>query len=261
MLRNFIKTNCHLPALLPLVKLGKSINRYYENFNYDHKNNGEERVLKIISQFNPKNIFDVGAYQGTWATVALEHCHNSKVTSFEPIPWAFEKLALIKNDRLAVEPIGLGNQNTHRTLIAYRGDASCLSGFYKYPHKDESTTVEVKVKTGDSYLAENQISTIDFLKMDTEGSEYEVLQGFEESLKAKSVKVIQFEYGQVNIISHYLLRDYFNYLDNVGYRVGKIYPKYVHFCDYTFELENFIGSNFLAVSKNEPDLIKKLSGL
>ena len=41
--------------------------------------------------------------------------------------------------------------------------------------------------------------TIDLLKLDLEGAEYDALLGFEESIKKGIIKIIQFEYGYINI--------------------------------------------------------------
>ena len=257
MFRKWYKENCHAKALSPLVKFGKSLNRYYENFNYDFESNGEERVLEVLSRFSPKVIFDIGAYHGTWAESALNICPTAQVYSFEPVPWAFAKLNTMKHERLKVFPFALGNKNLQRTLVAYEGDGSCLSGFYDYPHKVVANKIEIPVRRGEDFVSENSLFP-DFVKIDTEGSEFEVLEGFENELKKSAVKLVQFEYGQVNILSHYLLRDYYHYLDSLGYVVGKVYQRYVDFSPYSFDLENFIGSNFVAVSKKEDALLRAL---
>jgi len=257
MVRNWYKKNCHSKVLSPFVKLGKALNRYYENFNYEYASNGEEHVLKVLSEFNPTVIFDVGAYQGTWADVALKNCPTAKVYSFEPVPWAFQKLSEVKHDRLKVFPFGLGNKMGSRRFVAYEGDASHLSGFYNYPHSVAESQIEISVRTGEDFVSEHSVCP-DFVKIDTEGSEFEVLLGFENQLKKGAIRLIQFEYGQVNILSHYLLRDYYQYLESLDYVVGKVYPRYVDFSPYSFELENFIGSNFVAVTKKDDALFRAL---
>lgn len=44
-----------------------------------------------------------------------------------------------------------------------------------------------------------------------------------------------------------------------GFRVGKIYPRVVDFFEYHPKRENFRGSNFIAVQKNDRDLIDALA--
>ena len=72
------------------------------------------------------------------------------------------------------------------------------------------------------------------------------------------MKVIQIEYGKANIFSGFLLKDLFEKL-GTQYAIGKIYPRRVDFQSYSTRDEDFIGPNFLAVRKTEPELIARLS--
>lgn len=126
-------------------------------------------------------------------------------------------------------------------------------------HDDYYTAeVECKVSTGSRYLNEYNIESIDFLKIDVEGMDFRVLKGFGDKLEV--AKVIQFEYGIFNISSHDLLADFFLLLEDKGFLVGKIYPCYVKFFKYHFENEDFGGHNYLAVKKDQKNLIEVLSG-
>jgi len=62
---------------------------------------------------------------------------------------------------------------------------------------------------------DKSITNIDFLKIDTEGYELDVLQGFEDSLK--NIKIIQFEYGGTFLDNNIKLIDVINYLDQNGF--------------------------------------------
>ena len=71
--------------------------------------------------------------------------------------------------------------------------------------------------------------------------------------------IVQFEYGQVNIITKHLLRDHYAFFEGLGFVVGKIYPKWVEFRDYELRHEDFLGLNYLAVRKERRDLLELLS--
>ncbi len=60
---------------------------------------------------------------------------------------------------------------------------------------------------GDEFLAREGIGRVDFLKLDVEGAEHLVLQGLNEYLQKGRIRLVQFEYGLVNILTHFLLRD------------------------------------------------------
>ena len=48
---------------------------------------------------------------------------------------------------------------------------------------------------------------IDLLKPDTEGAEHLVLRGFDGALARSRTAAVQFEYGRVNAVTGFLLRD------------------------------------------------------
>jgi hypothetical protein len=99
---------------------------------------------------------------------------------------------------------------------------------------------------GDEFLEREGIGEVDFLKLDVEGAEHLVLQGLERHLRQQRVRFVQFEYGRVNILTHFLLRDFYQLFGAYGYVVGKIYPDYVDFREYDLSDEDFLGPNYLA---------------
>jgi hypothetical protein len=102
------------------------------------------------------------------------------------------------------------------------------------------------VMRGDEFFAQEGIAEVDFLKLDVEGAEHLVLQGLGDRLREQRVRFVQFEYGRVNILTHFLLRDFYELFATYGYVVGKIYPDYVDFRDYDLSDEDFLGPNYLA---------------
>ena len=97
------------------------------------------------------------------------------------------------------------------------------------------------------------------MKIDVEGYEDKVLKGFEGMLKAGRIKIIQFEYGCINIDTHFLLKDFYDYLGRFDMKIGKIYPTYVDFREYRYSDENFFGPNYLAVHSSCTKVLDTLS--
>jgi hypothetical protein len=87
----------------------------------------------------------------------------------------------------------------------------------------------------------------------------DALIGFKNAFKERKIRAVQFEYGYINITSKILLCDYYDFFKSYGYIVGKIYPKSVEFRDYAFKHEDFIGPNFLAIHREDLELIKLVS--
>ena len=135
--------------------------------------------------------------------------------------------------------------------------ASMLNFQNQFMNK-EFKKLEINLRTGNSFLSENpEIREISILKIDTEGFENFVLEGFNVYLEI--VNVIQFEYGLANLSSKYFLFDYFKDYSSI-FEIGKLYPRGVLFYDdYNIQQENFIGPNLIMVRKDRKDLIDLLS--
>ena len=62
----------------------------------------------------------------------------------------------------------------------------------KYESTDKQT---IDLVRGDDFLRSQKLSSVDLLKIDVEGAEYDAILGFEEHLEKGEIKMIQFEYG------------------------------------------------------------------
>ncbi len=69
---------------------------------------------------------------------------------------------------------------------------------------------------------------------------------------------MQFEYGYLNISSHRLLYDFYNFFEPLGYIIGKVFPKTVEFREYKVKYEDFLGPNYIAVQDKDEELIRVL---
>jgi hypothetical protein len=128
---------------------------------------------------------------------------------------------------------------------------SCHGGQAKgcpYPHGSHYEAI-CPAKRGDEYAKDQGIERIDLLKIDVEGAEHLVLEGLDALLASGNIDVIQFEYGMVNIITHFLLRDFYQFFESQGYLVSKLFPDHVDFRNYELEDEKFRGPNYVAVRK------------
>ena len=86
--------------------------------------------------------------------------------------------------------------------------------------------MEKKIVPLIDYLVENKIDHVDFLKIDTEGYEFEVLNGLKE--KIKYVRIIFFEHHYDNMIKkNYKFSDINQILLNFGFK--KVYKSKMYF--------------------------------
>jgi len=130
-------------------------------------------------------IFDVGANIGYFSCFLLNKMVGGEVHCFEPDPTSYEILA--RNMRLNKRTADYRCWNS--AVGKQTGDIDLFinelhSGDNRTTYKgEERTTVKVPCITIDDYIGKEKINIIDFLKIDVQGAEIEVLLGALTSIK------------------------------------------------------------------------------
>jgi FkbM family methyltransferase len=256
MLNNFKKAIYHWITNQRRTKFGRLLREFnnviyeaLENKNNDFFTNGEKWLIDSLKSDSELTIFDVGANIGNWTRMVHRENYNAKIFCFEPVPAIFERLAENTKDMkgIVVNNFALGRGDDVMKMNYYPS-IPIFSSFYHHPMgSSNELVVDVKVVSGDEYCKANNIDFIDFLKIDVEGFESNVLFGFQKMISEKRIKMIQFEYGDLVLDTRFLLKDFYNFFEKSGYKVGKIYPGFIEFGDYDYKKENFLTSNFVAV--------------
>lgn len=110
--------------------------------------------------------------------------------------------------------------------------------------------VTVPVETLDNFVKDQAISKIDFLKIDTEGSELNVLMGAQQSLAQGRIRQIQFEYGGTYKDAKITLRQVYTLLRKNGFKIFRIASdKLIPISSWNEALENYRYSNYLAIKE------------
>ena len=237
----------HNPLLRTTAKLCRQYLKWFGNSSYRFERNGERWLLATLRRESIRTVLDVGANDGTWSLMAAELFPNGMIHALEIVPEtpAALRARVGQHDRIKCFDFGLA-AHTGRLPIRYYAPANRHATFIDFPRSWTGEWIECPVMRGDEFLAQEGIPAIDFLKLDVEGAEHLVLQGLEANLRKQRVRFVQFEYGQKDILTDFLLRDFYQLFASYGYIVGKIFPDYVEFRDYELKDEDFFGSNYLA---------------
>lgn len=236
--------------------------------NYDgivntQSTNGEAWLIERTAPMKFSLAFDVGANVGVWTNCFAKFHPESSIHCFEIVPSTFsilkQKTAHL-GQRVILNSFGLSDANGHVDVFV-DPTSNVLSRVYDFGGTGSAASrmEECEIRIGDEYLIDKKLGFIDFLKIDVEGAESKVLAGFTDALKSRQVRLVQFEYNRGAIMSHFLLRDFYNFFTSFGYRVGKLYPEGVKFLDYRLEHEDFMGPNYVACLKDDQELIKLIS--
>lgn len=228
--------------------------------NHDPASNGELRVLSCLGP-SAGCILDVGAHHGAWAVLALGACPSATVHCFEIASPVRERLRanLAGVPRVRVPDAGLLDFDGTVEVKHYPEDSE-LSSVADYPHPGPAAWYPEQVRTGDAYLEAEGIPEVDLLKVDAEGSDLRVLEGFRRSFEEQRIAAAQFEYGYAGILTGALLYRFYAFFEPLGFQIGQVLPDRVAFRSFQLTDERFVGPNFLAVRWDRPDLIQRLAG-
>jgi len=211
-------------------------------------------LKKYLKNIDKPLVIDIGANIGKYSSKILEINTNSNLIAFEPHPKTYNVLCSnINSKNFKAYNLGVGKEKDILKLYDYAdNDGSAHASVYKDViediHSKTSTSHEVQIVNLDDFL---NIEKIDLLKIDTEGNEFNVLQGAKKHLESNKVQAIHFEFNEMNIISKTTFKDFMDFLPN--YNLFRILPggKLIQLKQYvpvTFELYAF--QNIVAILKN-----------
>ncbi len=219
---------------------------------------GEVHTMETLSHYGLKTIFDVGANIGEWTKMTRGFFPDADIHAFEPVPSVFK--TMVKNTidtDVMPNPFGLSATCEIRDML-FSADNDRLTTPCMDLAREAPEIVPLVMLSGDEYCRTRKIETIDFLKIDTEGHEYQVLKGFENMLKDGKIAVIQFEYGYANVLTKDLLLDFYRLLKPLGYEIGLQTQHGIAFRDYNLTHETFQAPNYVAVHSSAPDFFVDL---
>ena len=187
-------------------------------FEYIDKFFHQQRIIKTlkkeVSQLN--NFIDVGADKGTYTDLVLNNFKPNKILMFEPQDEIYDylKKKYSYNQNIHVYKKALSNKNENAKFNFNRHNlTSSLSNldpnnsYLKMKAKLFGTTSQgmivdtktIQTTTLFSVLEKENLETIDFLKVDTEGHELQVLQGMKEKIKTIKHLLVEFHNDEIYI--------------------------------------------------------------
>lgn len=199
---------------IAIIEGDECISKWVENDGkLDHDPNSLPIILSYVKEGDA--VIDCGAFIGDQTIgYAKKVGANGKVIAFEPNPIAFEcleyNLELFKNVELRNE--GLSDSNGKINLVEVPTNAGMTFA--------EKSKKGIKCVTIDSLKLEK----LDFIKIDAEGFEHNILKGAEKTIKKFKPKMV------IEINNFALLRngtsnnDVYIYLNELGYTYKNIYP-------------------------------------
>lgn len=185
------------------------------NLKYDRLT---KRIIKKLLKPD-SNCIDVGCHKGEILDLFIKQSPSGKHFGFEPIPSFFQTLNDKYASKATILPYALSEEDGI-AVFQYVKNAPAYSGLKKRDYDrviPQIEEIEVQKKKMDDCIPESL--KIDFIKIDVEGGEFNVLKGAQRILK-ESTPFLLFEFG-LGASDYYKTdpADFYDFLASFNYTI------------------------------------------
>ena len=215
------------------MKLILNIILFFIDFN--HKN----KIIKFFKcRFNDQalTIIDVGAHVGETISLFSKNFTIKKMICYEASKFNFNKLIkskYSKNNNIILNNIALGSKENKLEFFQtsesssstfckidqnsnyFKRKKNILNFFHRKEYILQSELIEIKTLKNE--FSKYDLKYIDILKIDTEGFEFDVIKGADQSLKFVNFILFEHHYDQM-IIKNYKFSEINEYLTKLNFK-------------------------------------------
>jgi FkbM family methyltransferase len=239
------------------LQTGSNI-RGYNNYQNDLISGERFFRNQILSRLSPCLCVDVGANVGNYSE-GLLHDLRSNVVAFEPLLLAYSQLDQLKEKyptRFIAENLAVGAKNGTGTINfnpEATEHASMTTSSENVSYLNNSYAQDINIVSLDEYFSSSQAKP-DFIKIDVEGLEHDVLLGAKDLLTNSAPKCIQIEMNWHQLFRQHSLWSLSQHLQ--GYHVYQLLQNAISLKDPRDPLANlFMFSNFIFIRDDMVDLL------
>lgn len=230
----------------------------------DIRLNGESYVQACVlkSADAPLLVLDVGANLGEWTRQLLNQLPSDRIAAtrvfaFEPIETTRAKLSrnvseMMHGQVVTIVPAAVSDMSGEAEMVVLTATGGTNSLEFDGHVADRAIARKtVTTTTLDTFCDELALEHVHLLKCDAEGHDARVLAGARELLLGGRVDVVQFEYNHRWVYARAYLKDVFDLVDELPYRVGRVCSTHIElFKSWHFELERYFESNYVLLHED-----------
>lgn len=209
------------PTRTEPVKIGSRVfnmssdDTYLDHIGDEFEPSHVEMLRTLISPHDV--VLDIGANIGCTALLFAQL--STQVIAFEPgvgtCRFLRHNVEAAGFQNVKIENIGLGSEDATLSLVASPTNrAGAFISNFDAPagHPSESVTIE----RGDYYVERNQIKRVDYIKIDTEGFEQDVIEGLRSTLlRDRPVVTMELNHWCLNAFQRTSVPDFLDFLRGV----------------------------------------------
>ena len=222
-----------------------------------------EEVGACISLLTVKPLIfiDIGAHVGDYTNEILRRYPSIHAFLFEPSsvnkPILEKQFSTLPN--VSIHSCALSNNDGKQSLYYDKAGsvlASLTNRRLDHFNIDMNNNETVDIKRFDTFWKTtnyNEHTIIDYVKIDVEGWELSVLQGFGDLIN--NMRVIQFEFGGSNIDTRTFFQDFWYFFKGMNFALYRITPNGIlPMREYSEHDEFFSTTNYIAVNRKYNDI-------
>lgn len=163
--------------------------------------------------FKPSYIIDVGAFEGEWTRMCHAIFQDANYLMFEAQESKVAKLSQLKSSKIDF-CIGLLGAESDMKSKFYVNET--VSSALPESEKSNQNFIEIPMYTLDDQLNMRGIKKVDFIKLDVQGYELEVLKGATNSLSKAEVVLMEVSLIEINKGAP-LIAEVMSFMNNKGF--------------------------------------------
>jgi len=167
-------------------------------------------------------VVDIGAHIGYFSVYSSEKAKNGKIFAFEPYTESFK---ILKNNvdinqikNVITQNLGV-TKTTGKTSLYLKKNFAIGNSIYK--NSSTNKKIDIKTISLQDIINNNNLQRINFLKLDCEGAEYEILLNLDYQTIQKIDKIVAEMHPK---IENFKVQDVKKFLSSYGFEVKIIHP-------------------------------------
>lgn len=187
-------------------------------------------------------VFDIGAHMGHYTMFVLGIIPTADCYLFEPNSYLLKDF-----NGGGVFSYAVCNSNDNKVFHIPPKQNDELSSLYKRGVFDQTgwTETDVQCITVDRFCELMDVDSIDYLKADVEGSEFEVLKGCKYMLSNKKIKFLQIEYGGTYHDAKITFTEIISFAHLYGYHIYELIDGNLIEATHSNFIEDYRYQNFI----------------